>query len=245
IDRRSLPLLIEQAQASAHIMTNNQIALLRDIEASAQSASRQMKSALDLTGLDLTRFGKALNRQPAPAAAVGGPLIPLTKSESAEFERRLASAENQLRESERLSRVVRALPVRRPLPRHHETTSTFGTRTDPFTRGLAMHSGLDFRATTGTPVRVTAEGKVVEAGWVGGYGKMVEIDHGFGLTTRYGHLSGIDVAVGDTVRKGEIVGQVGSTGRSTGPHLHYEVRIDDEAVDPQTLLRAGERAAIQ
>lgn len=95
-----------------------------------------------------------------------------------------------------------------------------------------MHSGLDFRATSGTPVKVTADGKVIQADWVGGYGRLVEVDHGFGLTTRYAHLSGFEVEVGDAIRKGAIIGYVGSTGRSTGPHLHYEVRIDDEAVDP-------------
>ena len=79
---------------------------------------------------------------------------------------------------------------------------------------------------------------------MGGYGRMVEVDHGFGLKTRYAHLSAIEVAVGDTVRKGEVVGLVGSSGRSTGPHLHYEVRIDEEAVDPMAFVRAGERAAI-
>ena len=77
------------------------------------------------------------------------------------------------------------------------------------------------------------------AGWQGGYGKMIEIDHGNGLATRYGHLSSIDVEVGNTVRSGQVIGKVGTTGRSTGPHLHYETRIDGEAVDPLRFLRAG------
>ncbi|WEF53117.1 M23 family metallopeptidase [[Pseudomonas] carboxydohydrogena] len=106
-----------------------------------------------------------------------------------------------------------------------------------------MHTGLDFRASTGDPVRATADGKVTSAGWSGGYGRMVEIDHGNGLATRYGHLSQIDVKVGDVVKIGEVVGEVGSTGRSTGPHLHYETRINGEAVDPQRFLRAGARFA--
>ncbi len=96
-------------------------------------------------------------------------------------------------------------------------------------------------ASTGGPVRATANGKVVSSGWSGGYGRMVEIDHGNGLSTRYGHLSEINVKVGDTIKIGQVIGAVGSTGRSTGPHLHYETRIDGEAVDPQKFLRAGVR----
>ena len=104
-----------------------------------------------------------------------------------------------------------------------------------------MHTGIDFRGDTGDPIRATASGTVTIAGWSGGYGKMVEIDHGNGLVTRYGHLSETDVDVGDTVRAGAVVGRLGSTGRSTGPHLHYEVRVKGEAVDPQKYLDAGER----
>ena len=245
IDRRTLPLLLEQVQASAAMMSSNQIAMLRGIEGKAQVSARRFRTMLDSTGLDQARFARIIPAgKDQRTSAMGGPLIPMTSAEAAQFEKSLNAAQTYLQETERLSRVVRNLPVRRPLPRGHETTSTFGARSDPFTRGLAMHSGLDFRATTGTPVKVTGDGKVVEADWVGGYGRMVEVDHGFGLKTRYAHLSAIDVSVGDTVRKGEVVGLVGSSGRSTGPHLHYEVRIDDEAVDPIAFVRAGERAAI-
>jgi murein DD-endopeptidase MepM/ murein hydrolase activator NlpD len=112
---------------------------------------------------------------------------------------------------------------------------------DPFLRRPAMHTGLDMRGDVGDPVRVTASGQVTIAGREGGYGNMVEVNHGNGLATRYGHLSQIDVKVGQHVRIGEVVGRIGSTGRSTGPHLHYETRIDGEAVDPQKFLRAGVR----
>ena len=105
-----------------------------------------------------------------------------------------------------------------------------------------MHTGIDLRGETGEPVHATAAGKVTIAGREGGYGNMVEIDHGNGLATRYGHLSEIDVKVGQTVRIGEVIGKIGSTGRSTGPHLHYETRINGEAVDPQKFLRAGLQA---
>ena len=104
-----------------------------------------------------------------------------------------------------------------------------------------MHTGLDLRGDTGEPVRATATGKRHHRRLEGGYGNMVEIDHGNGISTRYGHLTTIDVKVGQQVASARSIGKIGSTGRSTGPHLHYETRIDDEAVDPQQFLRAGLR----
>ncbi|QCK88804.1 M23 family metallopeptidase [Phreatobacter aquaticus] len=106
-----------------------------------------------------------------------------------------------------------------------------------------MHSGIDFRGATGEPARVTASGRVTHASSMGGYGLMVEVDHGNGMSTRYAHLSRIDVSVGDMVRLGQRIGRIGSTGRSTGPHLHYETRINGEAVDPMRFVRAGLRLA--
>src|ERR1043165_7742796 len=114
-------------------------------------------------------------------------------------------------------------------------------RAAPFSRAPAMQPGRDFRADIGEPARATAAGTVTIAGWNGGYGKMVEGDHGNGFATRYAHLSAIDVEGGETIRIGQIVGRVGSTGRSTGPHLHYETRVDGDPVDPQRFLRAGVR----
>jgi murein DD-endopeptidase MepM/ murein hydrolase activator NlpD len=140
-----------------------------------------------------------------------------------------------------MMRTLNNVPVRKPISGEIDLTSGFGLRMDPFVRAMAMHTGVDFRGTTGDPVRATANGRVTTAGWNGGYGKMVEIDHGNGLSTRYGHLSEILVKPGQSVRSGQIVGRVGSTGRSTGPHLHYETRVDGEAVNPQKFLRAGLR----
>jgi murein DD-endopeptidase MepM/ murein hydrolase activator NlpD len=124
-----------------------------------------------------------------------------------------------------------------------EQTSAFGSRLDPFLGRPAYHTGIDFREATGAPVFAAAPGKVTAAGSNGGYGLAVEIDHGNGLTTRYAHLSAVLVAEGQTVDARGLIGRIGSTGRSTGPHLHYEIRIDDEPVDPARFLRAGERLA--
>jgi murein DD-endopeptidase MepM/ murein hydrolase activator NlpD len=142
---------------------------------------------------------------------------------------------------DKYNRTLLAVPVRKPIIGEVDMSSPFGMRMDPFVRGPAIHTGIDLHGDTGDPVRATANGRVTTASWHGGYGKMVEIDHGNGLSTRYGHMSVIDVKVGDQVRIGQTIGKIGSTGRSTGPHLHYETRINDEAVDPQRFLRAGLR----
>jgi murein DD-endopeptidase MepM/ murein hydrolase activator NlpD len=112
----------------------------------------------------------------------------------------------------------------------------FGQRMDPFSGESAHHSGLDISAPTGTPVKAAADGVVVSAGWNGGYGRCVIIDHGNGFQTWYGHLSKIDVMEGEEIRQGEILGKVGMTGRATGPHLHYEVRIHATPVNPYRFL---------
>jgi murein DD-endopeptidase MepM/ murein hydrolase activator NlpD len=163
--------------------------------------------------------------------------------ENVGFERQLLRISTARGLLDRLTRALAAVPVRKPVPGEIDTTSGFGMRVDPFLHIPAMHTGLDFRGETGEAIRATAAGTVIHTGWSGGYGKMVEIDHGNGLSTRYGHLSSIDVDVGQNVRSGQVVGRMGSTGRSTGPHLHYETRIDGEAVDPQRFLRAGLRLA--
>ncbi|HEX5964467.1 MAG TPA: M23 family metallopeptidase, partial [Pyrinomonadaceae bacterium] len=113
----------------------------------------------------------------------------------------------------------------------------FGGRRNPFGGGgYEFHSGQDIEAAWGAPVVAGAAGKVSFVGWQNGYGQLVVVDHGGGLTTKYGHLSHIDVNLDQTVSRGQLLGKVGSTGRSTGPHLHYEVRINDEAVNPLPYL---------
>src|SRR5262249_12868293 len=122
-----------------------------------------------------------------------------------------------------------------------DESSPSALRPDPIVHEAAMHTGIDFRGDVGVAIRATASGTVTVAGWSGGHGKMGEIDHGNGLLTRYGHLSEIDGDVGDIVRSGAIFGKLGLTRPPTGPHLHYEIPVKGEAVDPQKFLDAGER----
>jgi murein DD-endopeptidase MepM/ murein hydrolase activator NlpD len=175
-------------------------------------------------------------------AAIGGPFVPLTLHKNASsFDRQLYRIYVARANVDKLTRTLTAVPVRKPIVGEIDLSSGFGVRTDPFLGRPAMHTGLDFRSSMGDPVRATATGTVESAGWSGGYGNMVEVNHGNGFSTRYGHLSKIEVKVGQKIQIGQIVGRVGSTGRSTGPHLHYETRIDGDAVDPQKFLRAGLR----
>ena len=122
-------------------------------------------------------------------------------------------------------------------PHAGKINNEFGFRRNPFGgRAYEFHPGMDIDGERGESVLAPASGTVVKAGWTGGYGNMIEVSHGNGLTTRYGHLSKIDVAVGDTITRGQLIGYVGSTGRSTGPHLHYELRLNDRSVNPRHVL---------
>ena len=160
----------------------------------------------------------------------GGP-IDLTEGESESEE---AAMEGKIRKIEATGN-----PSFLPTMWAHlgKINNEFGYRRNPFGgRGYEFHTGLDIDGDRGDSVVAPANGIVTKAGWEGGYGNMIEIDHGNGLTTRYGHLSKIGVSVGDTTLRGQLIGLIGSTGRSTGPHLHYELRLDDKAINPRRLL---------
>jgi murein DD-endopeptidase MepM/ murein hydrolase activator NlpD len=223
-------------QTSLDQVERKQVATLTAVEESIESKMRRMRGVISDLGLDFAQLEAA-----TPRSGMGGPFVPVKLAGDGTFERQLNRINVARAQVERLNRTLSLVPYRKPVVGEVEFTSGFGVRSDPFVGRPAMHTGLDFRAATGDPVRATANGKVVASGWQGGYGRMVEIDHGNGLSTRYGHLSASNVKVGDVVKIGQVIGEVGSTGRSTGPHLHYETRIDGDAVDPQKFLRAGVR----
>jgi murein DD-endopeptidase MepM/ murein hydrolase activator NlpD len=229
--------VLVRLQTSLDQVERRQMAALSSVEDSMESRVRRMRGVFTDLGLDMAQLEAA-----TPRSGVGGPFVPLKlAADAGPFERQLNRINVTRAQVERLNRTLALVPYRKPVIGAVEFTSGFGVRSDPFLGRPAMHTGLDFRAATGDPVRATANGKVASSGWMGGYGRMVEIDHGNGLSTRYGHLSEIHVKVGDVIKIGQVIGAVGSTGRSTGPHLHYETRIDGDAVDPQKFLRAGVR----
>lgn len=172
----------------------------------------------------------------------GGPELPLDEMGLETLAAKMNRLEEDMSTHEVMLRYRGYTPTLWPVDGTLE--GGFGGRRNPFGGGgYEFHSGQDIEAGSGAPVVSGAAGKVSFVGWQNGYGQLVVVDHGGGLTTRYGHLSHIDVALDQTVSRGQLLGKVGSTGRSTGPHLHYEVRINDEAVNPLPYMLLGGKTA--
>jgi murein DD-endopeptidase MepM/ murein hydrolase activator NlpD len=178
-------------------------------------------------------------------AGTGGPLLLLASTNpTSGFDTKIADLDEAVQRLESAKSLAKSIPIANPVP-GMPVSSPFGSRADPLLGMIAFHSGMDFRAISGSSVHATANGTVTAADYNGGYGNMVEVDHGNGLTTRYGHLSQILVSVGQRVNLGDTIGKVGSTGRSTGPHLHYEVRRNGSAVNPVGYLAIGRKLAAE
>ncbi|UOR16198.1 M23 family metallopeptidase [Qipengyuania aquimaris] len=169
--------------------------------------------------------------------AMGGPLEGLSTSANGEIDPRFERLGLSMARMSALESALDGVPQLSPAA--GGVTSKFGYRRDPFNRRAAMHNGIDFRGAIGSPIYAAAKGRVSFVGWKGGYGKTVEITHGNGLMTRYAHLSRFDAKVGDRVAAGEKIAGMGSTGRSTGSHLHFEVRINGRPVNPRTFLETA------
>ncbi len=190
--------------------------------------------AVEDTSRKLAEKSGVLNEEPT-LPGTGGPALPLDGISLAALELKMRQLEQTFRTYEKVLREQGYSPSIWPVVGKLE--SGFGGRRSPFGGGsYEFHSGQDIDATPGQEVVAGASGSVTFTGWQNGYGQLIVIDHGGSLTTRYGHLSHIDVTVGQRVERGQFIGRVGSTGRSTGPHLHYEVRINDEPVNPLRYL---------
>ncbi|MCC2976957.1 M23 family metallopeptidase [Sphingomonas sp. PL-96] len=182
-----------------------------------------------------------------PAEAVGGPYEPVSTAEAATMTAASSEADSQFRnlfmtwkKLDTTEQAAIAIPSLQPID-DMKLSSNFGVRSDPFRGTAAMHAGIDLPGPIGTPVYATADGIVGRAQRAGGYGNLIELNHGKGIQTRYGHLSKILVGENTRVRRGQLIGLMGSTGRSTGSHLHYEVRINGAAVNPVPYLQAGDQ----
>lgn len=170
--------------------------------------------------------------------AMGGPLIALRSEAGATVDPRFRRLGLSLARMEALQRGLQGVPQVVPAAGTH-ITSGFGYRADPFAGSPAFHAGLDFKGPTGAPIYAAARGKVAFVGRHAGYGKLVEVDHGNGLRTRYAHMSEFRTRIGEAVSAGQVIGAVGSTGRSTGPHLHFEVRLHGRPVNPRPFLEVA------
>jgi murein DD-endopeptidase MepM/ murein hydrolase activator NlpD len=199
----------------------------------ALERSQALEALFMQTGMDLdlliARAGEAEHGQGGPFQLAGAEAGDQASDDK---------ITNDIQRLVALQALARRLPLGSPID-HYSLTSAFGKRSDPITGELAFHGGLDFGAAPNSKIRATAPGVVIHAGPLGPYGNTVEIDHGMGVTTRFGHMKSVKVEEGQTVSFRDVIGIIGSTGRSTGRHLHYEVRLDGEAYDPSKFLDTG------
>ena len=225
-----ISMVFQEAQVLAELQAR-QLAFVEQITHFADARAGRAEFVMRRVGLDPSVI-TAANRD-----AIGGPLVRLFTGPREMIDPRFARLGVSLA---RLSAIQQGLAhVPNTLPASLRFISSgFGFRIDPFTGGSAFHAGLDFRGPVGTPVYSAAQGLISFTGMTQGYGNCIEISHGNGLLTRYAHLSRIGVNVGQRVAAGDAIGAIGNTGRSTGPHLHFEVRIGDRAVNPRPFLES-------
>lgn len=213
----------------------------------------QAKAMADARYADTARTLRKLGLNPRRVMpAMGGPYEPVDAATAAAATAASATADAQAdaqfralflswKKLDTIERAAISIPSYQPVA-SLSFTSNFGVRSDPFRGTAAMHAGVDIPGPIGTPVYATADGIIARAERAGGYGNLIEVNHGKGIATRYGHLSKIIVRDHERVKRGQLIGLMGSTGRSTGSHLHYEVRIDGSAVNPAPYLQAGQLA---
>jgi murein DD-endopeptidase MepM/ murein hydrolase activator NlpD len=238
------PLAAFSGQSPVNAITairNDQDRLIAQAETYAKTRADRLRTALRLAGL-----GDGVSGQ-VSSEHLGGPLIDAKDPRALAaildvdpgFAERIQHVATDLSDAHELTSATDELPLSRPT-QNTEQTSGFGVRADPFNGRPAFHAGQDFAGPIGTAIRSTAPGIISFTGVRTGYGNTIEIDHGHGFKTRYAHLSAIGVAVGQHVALGERIGAMGSTGRSTGPHLHYEVWVDGRPQNPKRFLEAGD-----
>lgn len=216
--------------------------LSESLEKLRESHGAFLRHSADLTALRIDQLERTLaSVGVASRFGRGGPFVPAPRDGSVLSDdfNPVSLFNSHADRLDNLAVVMKSLPLAEPLD-DYELTSSFGARNDPINALSGIHEGLDLGAPIGTPVEATGDGQVVWAGWRDRYGNLVEIDHGNGVHTRYGHLSKVMVSVGARVNRGAVIGLVGETGRTTGPHLHYEVRMGDQATNPMKFIAAGQ-----
>ncbi len=219
-------------------LNQNQLAM-------ASQLQRNLDARYSETANTLARYGFVPTRISGENAGMGGPFEPAppetqTAAVNGKADPQFRALFDSWKRLDQLQTGMVAIPSQKPVGSEIQFTSSFGVRSDPFSGQRAMHAGVDIAGPLGTPIYATADALVGRTGWVGGYGNLVELEHGRGIQTRYGHLSQIMVAPGTRIKRGQLIALMGSTGRSTGNHLHYEVRIDGKAVSPIPFLQGAD-----
>jgi len=215
--------------------------LLDRVEEVADKEIAKIKSSISTVNSTLKKKGQYYNAlSNKKSSGRGGPYIPDDNSlfEDKELSDKLSKVYESYSDLEYYRSVLQTLPVGKPVW-NYRLSSEFGRRSDPMNKSSAIHKGVDLASRKGNKISVMADGKVVRSGVMRGFGNMIEIDHGNGFTTKYAHLNKSYVKKGDRVKKNQAIGEVGSTGRSTGPHLHYEVLYRNVNVDPMGFIKAG------
>ncbi len=223
-----------ESRRTRHSTQDRRTNVRRDLFTRREAANKRERATRSTTAPNVRKTvivsSPQTNNKNAPREALVNDIVIISLAEETPVTSKLSSAP-----------VVRPVGTSENMPSIWPVAGAirggFGMRSNPFGgRGIEFHKGQDIHALYGAPVIATADGMVVNAGWLRGYGQVVYVDHGNGISTRYGHLSRIDVTAGQMVKRGEQLGLVGSTGRSTGPHLHYEVRVDGQATNPIPYL---------
>jgi murein DD-endopeptidase MepM/ murein hydrolase activator NlpD len=209
-----------------------QLELVKRAKLTAETRYVQTASMVRRLGLTPERFHDT-------PVAMGGPFEPITGALTGKADPAFKALFQSWKKLDQIETGVVAIPSSKPV-KAMTFTSGFGVRSDPFRGGRAMHAGIDISGPIGTPIYATADGIVGRSQWANGYGNLIEIEHGKGIQTRYGHLSQSLVTPMRRVKRGDLIGLMGSTGRSTGSHLHYEVRIDGHAVNPMPFLQSSD-----
>jgi murein DD-endopeptidase MepM/ murein hydrolase activator NlpD len=230
---------VAAAERRVVAVTEGQVALLARLTERADSHIDDIETELKATGINLDA---ALAELEHHRFGQGGPLIALPRDAQdlipPAASEAMAQLELRLARQARLRALTTVLPLTAPIDAYY-ISSGYGRRSDPFTRQWAMHEGIDLAGSFRMPVMATAPGMVVDVAWDNGYGNYVDIDHGFGVRTRYGHLDKAMARVGDRVSLGDRIGLLGNTGRSSGNHLHYEVQVDGKPVNPLRFMEKG------
>ena len=242
---------IEENAQAALVQAEEMAAQIKSMEEKNDTIFRQLEDAMTISVKPLDKMFRAagmdtdrvLSQVRRGYAGQGGPLTPITFSTKG-----LAPTLDETRANRLLTQMdqlnlyriaAQKAPFAVPVKSGFRFTSGFGYRRDPKTGGRRMHAGVDFAGPVGTPLYTTADGVVVHAGWASGYGRLVKIQHEFGIETRYAHMNRLNVSVGQRVSRGQRIGDMGASGRATGPHLHYEVRVGGQPVNPMIYIKAA------
>jgi len=237
-ERNLLLSKIKQLEASVQSLESSEMEILNKVEKISETEARKIKEAISAINKTLKRQNKYFNPDAGGKRNnTGGKFEPAPMLENKDLSKKMQDVFLKIDDLNYYREVMQSVPIGKPVWKYY-VSSPFGHRADPFNKKSAAHKGVDLSANKGTVIKTMAKGKVSQAKWGSGYGNYIEIDHGNGFKTKYAHLNKMYVKKGDVLEKGQEIGEVGATGRATGPHLHYEVIFNGAHVDPMAFITA-------